>query len=76
MVFPKKHLPLEKSLLCLGSQLIPLLKKPISIDILWDQYLKLPNKKFHSYNEMVLTLDFLFAINIIKLSQNGEVCLN
>lgn len=77
MVFPEKHINLEKSYLGLGAKLVPLIPQTgIFLDDLWEKYKENNIKIYHSYTDMVLTLDFLFIIGAIKLEQDGKICLN
>lgn len=74
-LFPKKHITLEQSYLGFGAQLISLINDSITIDELWQEL----NYKFivkHNFNDLILTLDYLYSIDIIKINQEGKICLN
>ena len=75
-LLPKKHVSLELSLIGFGAQLINLLDKEMCSDELWDKYIKQTNDTIHSYDEFVLTLDFLYMIGGIDMKDGGRLCLN
>ncbi len=77
MIFPSKHLKLEKSLLNLGALVIQELKKKSNtIDNVWIELQSLNVIKNYTFNEMVLTCDFLFSVGAIIQKEGGELCLN
>lgn len=76
MILPTKHIRISESLIGLGGYLLSLLKKPLTIDELWMLYLKTNNKKFpayHTFDNVILSLDLLFIMGIIDLNEKGEL---
>ena len=74
MILPSKHRKNCESLLGLGSILIDLLNEPISLDRLWNEFSKINNTKkcptYHSFDNFILALDFLFIVNKIDSNDN------
>lgn len=72
---PAKHLKLSESLLAMGFFVLSNLEKSISIDDLWEKYTSVrgtpefPNH--HSFDDLVLTLDFLYSLSVINLDSKG-----
>lgn len=70
MILPTKHTKIEQSLLGFGSYILQIIKQGTTVDILWSEYLKdLDNKEFpakHSFDNLILTLVFLFSIGAIE----------
>lgn len=75
-LLPKKHISLELSLIGFGAQLIRLLDSDMSSDELWDKYIEQDDDVVHSYDEFVLTLDFLYMIGGIYMKDGGRLCLS
>ena len=74
-LFPKKHITLEQSYLGFGAQLIPLIHDSVTSDELWQQ----SNANFvvkHNFDDLILTLDYLYSIGVIKINHEGKICLN
>lgn len=74
-LFPQKHISLEQSYMGFGAQLISLIGCGVLVDDLWQD----SNNKFnvkHSFNDFILTLDYLYLIGIIKINQEGKICLS
>jgi hypothetical protein len=68
MIFPDKNIILQYSILGSGSIVLKELSKPETISSLWEKLKK--RKEFQSFEKFVLTLDFLYIINVIEL-KNG-----
>lgn len=76
MIMPTKHTSLEQSFLGFGSYIIKTIDDGLTVDELWSQY----QKDFfcgiydikQSFDNMLLTLVFLFSINAIY-EENGKV---
>lgn len=70
MILPTKHTKIEQSLLGFGSYLLQIIGQGATVDSLWNEYLKdLDNKEFlakHSFDNLLLTLVFLFSIGAVK----------
>ena len=73
---PSKHINFSQSLLGFGSYLLSKLKTPKSVDDLWKEYQSdLKNDLYyatHSFDNLNLTLIFLYGINAIK-EDNGII---
>lgn len=76
MVMPSKHINFSQSLLGFGSYLLSKLNEPKSVDDLWREYqIDMKNEAYfanHSFDNLNLTLIFLYGINAIEES-NGIV---
>jgi hypothetical protein len=70
MLLPDKHIRISESLLGLGSFVIGHLNEPKSLDTLWsDMEAAWSSGAFptrRSFEDLVLTLDFLYAIEAIR----------
>ena len=77
MILPSKHINFSESLMGLGGALLRLLKKPMSIDDLWMAYSKINNKSkfpsYHSFDNVVLALNYLFMINAVGINEEGSL---
>lgn len=74
-LYPKKHITLEQSYLGFGAQLLSLIDESVTVDELWQK----SNTNYivkHNFDDLILTLDYLYAIDIIKINQEGKICLN
>jgi hypothetical protein len=69
MILPTKHINFSQSLLGLGAYILSQLRLPKSIDELWNIYLVDYNNKVylskHSFDNLVMTLIFLYTIGSI-----------
>lgn len=79
MILPKKHISIEESLFGYGAYLLQHINKQTTVDNLWKIYLNeyqssLYNTKF-SFDQFVITLDYLFAIGAIETNDKGELVL-
>ena len=77
MILPDKHIKLSESLIGLGSYVLDKLNKPKTIDQLW-QSVRLSHKTgeypaSHSFENLVLTLDTLYTLNIIDGNDEGKL---
>lgn len=76
MIMPSKHINFSNSLLGFGSYLLIKLQSPKSIDDLWQEYINDYNNELyfadHSFDNLMLTLIFLYGINAIN-EHNGIV---
>jgi len=64
MILPDKNIDLKHSLIGFGSLVLPELKTMQTVSSLWDKMRD--EGKIRSYEKFVLTLDFLFAIQLIE----------
>lgn len=76
MIMPSKHINFSQSLLGFGSYLLIKLSNPKSIDDLWREYQKDIKSELysseHSFDNLILSLIFLYSINTIY-EQNGII---
>ncbi len=78
MVFPNKYLKFKNSLLNLGSIIIKNMKKNFwyTVDEIWRDLKVEESVRQYTFNDLILTFDFLFSINSISINSEGKVCLN
>lgn len=76
MLVPAKHINFSESLLGFGSYILKKLDEPRSIDELWKIYqFDLKDKEYfssHSFDNLMLTIIFLFSIGSIN-EKNGRI---
>ncbi|WP_266364141.1 ABC-three component system middle component 6 [Tellurirhabdus rosea] len=78
MLLPTKHIRIAESILGLGGVALHYLKeKPRTIDDLW-QALKLGKAKelmgaYHTFDNLILALDFLFITGAISVDNQGRI---
>ena len=77
MILPKKHVSLEESLFGFGAYLLEHIHAKITVDNLWTIYLKeyenmLYSTKF-SFDQFIVTLDYLYAIGVLTINEKGEL---
>jgi hypothetical protein len=77
MILPAKHIRVSESLLGLGGLLLHQLSEPMSIEDVWEQVQKATNTRsfpaYHSFDDMILALDFLYLINALEINSKGQV---
>lgn len=79
MILPSKHITIAQSLWGLAAFLIIFLEAPKTVDELWAKFekindtSKLPAK--HSFERVVLALDFLYMIDAIEMTGDGKIKL-
>jgi hypothetical protein len=80
MLIPTKHTNFSKSLFGFGSYILNKIEHSKSIDELWDEYrLDYRNKIYpakHSFDNLLLTLTFLYSIGIIEEQDGGVMRCN
>ena len=75
MILPDKNIQLEYSVLNCGALILDEIREPKTISLLWEQVKQ--KETLDNYEKFVLTLDFLFIINAIKLNDGFlERCKN
>lgn len=74
-LLPKKHITLEQSYLGFGAQVLPFIKGCVSIDELW-QNCSSTSIVRHDFDDLILTLDYLYSINVININDEGKICLS
>lgn len=75
MILPKKHLDINESIFGFGAFLLQQLKNPMSAEELWECYRDAYHNhrypvKF-SFDQYIVTLDYLFIIDAIKKNEEG-----
>lgn len=77
MILPKKHLGIEESLWGFGAFLLEQMKKPMSVDDLWKYYKECYSKSDYSvrfsFDQFIMTLDYLCIIGAVKLDEKGNL---
>ena len=66
MILPDKNIKPEYSLFNCGAILLRELSKPQTVSLLWDKVRK--NRIFTNYEKYLLTLDYLFLIGSVSLT--------
>ena len=78
MILPKKQLSISESYFGFGGFLLQKLNTPISVDELWEFYKdSYSNKKYpvkFSFDQFIMTLDYLFIIGAIRKNEGGLLC--
>ena len=79
MILPDKHIKLSESILGLGGVLVKLLNHDYFVDELWKKFEKINNSPEmptnHTYDNFLLTLDFLFLIGAVNVNNDGRLYL-
>lgn len=77
MILPSKHIKNCESLFGLSSIILTLIDKPSSIENLWSKFEDINNTKrcptYHSYDNFILAMDFLYLIGKVDLIDNKLV---
>ncbi|GAB6385728.1 ABC-three component system middle component 6 [Enterococcus cecorum] len=77
MFLPKKQLSLYESYFGFGAFLLRKISKINRIEDLWEEYLLCyKNREYpvkFTFNQFVVTLDYLFMIQAIRLNEEGEI---
>jgi len=84
MVLPDKYISIEQSLIGLSALILDLVgKDEITVENLWDKfdkkYLKSPKTKLRhqpSFQKFMITLNFMYATNMINCDIEREVLFN
>lgn len=76
MLLPDKHIGFAESLIGLGSFILDDLRNAKDVDTLWKSFEKVRGNVFpayHSFDNLVLAVDVLFAMGAIELQSNGKL---
>lgn len=77
MILPKKHVSLEESLFGFGAYLLEHMSSQVTIDSLWKIYLNEYNNMLYStrfsFDQFIVTLDYLYAIGAVSINEKGEL---
>lgn len=63
MILPTKHLPLERTLLAGGADVLALLDRPQTVSQVWDRVSG--TMAFPTFDHFALALDVLFALGMV-----------
>ena len=76
MILPTKHTTIEQSFLGFGAYLLQILDKNNTVDLLWQKYQADYKSQIypvkHTFDNLILTLVFLYTIGAISETQ-GEL---
>lgn len=79
MILPSKHISLSESFFGLGGVILGFLKTPLTVDEIWHRFYKINNTKqfpaYHSFDNVILALDYLFVIGAIDINEQGKIML-
>lgn len=77
MLLPEKHIRISESILGLGGFVLSSLDHPKTVDTVWEELQKARSlgefPSYHSFENLVLAVDFLFAIGTVITLQNGKL---
>lgn len=77
MILPDKHIRVSESLVALASFALDLLRQPTTIDDIWSDFSRVNNTDqfpaYHSFENLVLAIDFLFALGVIDQDSSGRL---
>lgn len=77
MILPEKHIKVSESLFALGGYVLKQLERPKTVDAIWLEYAKINDTvlfpAYHSFDNLVLAIDFLFAIGAVNITKTGEI---
>ena len=77
MILPEKHVTLSESFFGFGGFLLQYFGSATSVDNLWKIFCEHNNtsgfKSYHSFDDFILALDYLFLIGAIDQNDKGEV---
>lgn len=77
MLLPEKHIRLSESILGLGGFVLSSLDSSKTVDALWEELQEAAGKEEfpskHSFENLVLAVDFLFALGAIAALENGKL---
>ena len=74
MILPEKHIKNSESLLGIGFLILKFIKKkPLNIDDLWNKVEKNNENSKISFDNFILSIDFLFIINSLTMNSLGEL---
>jgi hypothetical protein len=77
MLLPAKHIKLSEAFLGLSGFVLEKLDKPKTVDSLWsDLSVSVERNEYpayHSFENLLLTLGFLYSIDLIQLDDAGKI---
>ena len=73
MILPTKHIPQDRALLTVGSQILSQLDSKMTVSALWEEIsgndIKENGNPGVSYDWFILALDLLYAIDAIEIHE-------
>jgi len=72
MILPTKRITEDRSLLGIGSYILPLLDEPKTVSWLWTEFQKRRHRTVSSiitYDWFVMSLDLLFMLDVINMEK-------
>ena len=77
-LLPEKHVRLNETILGLGALVLGQLSEAKTLDELWEGLKELRTRKKTiperiGFEDLILTVDFLFALRMIDLSEEGDL---
>lgn len=72
LILPTKRLPIDRSLMVVGAEILELIQEPITVSRLWYELVKKREKSEQTlvtFDWFVLALDFLYALKCIRFEQ-------
>lgn len=77
MLLPAKHIKLSESIIGLSGFVLEKLNKPKTVDMLWNELrIAVEREEYpthHPFENLLLSLGFLYSIDLIRLDDNGMV---
>jgi hypothetical protein len=78
MIMPKKHITLSESLVGFGAFILEVLITPMTVEMCWntiynDFISKGKISKKQSFDNFILSLDFLYALGTININEKGDI---
>jgi hypothetical protein len=77
MLLPAKHIKLSESIIGLSGFVLEKLNKPKTVDMLWNELrVAVEGKEYpthHPFENLLLSLGFLYSIGLVHLDENGMV---
>ncbi len=72
MILPTKHLPIERSLIAIGADIVRLLDEPMSVTNLWLDYQNLNKARTTrlTFDWFTLALAMLYSIDAVEQTGN------
>ena len=74
MILPDKNVRLENSLMGMGGHILSELDRAETVSSLWEKVKT--GTPINSYEKFILTLDFLFLLNLIEFREGLLVKVN
>jgi hypothetical protein len=71
MILPDRNIPPDRALLTIGGMIFDRLAQPMTVSRLWDEIRVLHQKRPISYVWFLLSVDLLFALNLVFFDQDG-----